>query len=201
MADRTRRLPGDIHGRLTLIRTAKGCNNVGGWICKCSCGNETFVRFDSLKSTRSCGCIRRERGRSRAIHGASGTKAYEVWHAMKQRCLNPTHAAYRNYGGRGIAIYEEWLDFSNFLKDMGQPPEGMELDRADNEKGYSPDNCRWVTKKQNANNRRTNVVMNGLTLAQAAEASGHSIQVISWRLHKMGMTIEEAMQTPKLRKR
>lgn len=201
MANRTRREAGDTHGRLTLIRTAKGCNGVGGWLCACSCGNETFVRFDSMKSTQSCGCLRKEKGEARATHGARNTKAYHAWSAMKQRCINPNHASYHNYGGRGIDVCERWLDFENFLADMGQPPEGAELDRINNDKGYSPDNCRWTSKKQNANNRRTNVVIDGVTLTEAAERSGHSVQVLSWRIYKMGMSLQEAMQTPKLRKR
>lgn len=201
MVNRIRREAGDTHGRLTLIRTAKGCNGIGGWVCKCSCGNECFVRFDSMRSTQSCGCLRKEKGEAKATHGARNTRAYYAWSAMKQRCFNPNHAAYHNYGGRGITVCEAWMDFNNFLRDMGQPPTRAELDRTDNEKGYSPENCKWVTKKQNANNRRTNVVMDGLTLTQAAEISGHSVQVISWRLNKLGMTLQEAMQTPKLRKR
>jgi hypothetical protein len=201
MVNRVNRKAGDEHGRLTLIETAKR-NGVGGWVCYCVCGGLTFVRFDSIKSTNSCGCLRKELGKARKTHGKLGTKVYEAWHSMKQRCLNPNHKAYRNYGGRGITVSEEWVNsFENFLKDMGEPTPGMELDRIDNEAGYSAQNCRWVTRKENARNRRTNVSMDGMTLAEAAERSGYSVQVLSWRTKKMGMTLTQAMQTPKLRNR
>lgn len=202
MVDRVRRRAGDRHGRLTLIEpTKKEGVSVRGWLCQCDCGNEAFVRFDCLKNTHSCGCLRKERGKARATHGAHGTKAYTVWQSMKKRCLNPQHPAYHNYGGRGIDICPEWLDFSKFLEDMGQPEQGMQLDRINNDLGYNPDNCRWASRREQANNRRTNVVTDGVTLAQAAELSGHSIQVLHYRIHKMGMTLQEAMQTHKLRKR
>lgn len=203
MANRTRREAGEIHGRLTLVRTAVRADGIGGWVCSCSCGNETFVRHDGFKSTKSCGCLRKELARARqTTHGATKTTAYAAWHSMKQRCCNPKHKAYHNYGGRGITVCDRWLNSSAaFLEDMGPGAPGLELDRIDNNQGYSPDNCRWVTRKINANNRRANVVLDGLTLTQAAEISGHSIQVISWRVYKMGMTISEAILTPKLRAR
>ncbi len=200
MVNRVRRSAGDRHGRLILIApTKKEGVRVGGWQCQCDCGNETFVRYDSFKATHSCGCIRKEQGKARATHGAHGTKAYTAWQSMKKRCLNTKHPAYANYGGRGIEICPEWMEFSNFLRDMGQPEDGMQLDRIDNDGSYNPTNCRWASQKTQANNRRTNVVIDGMTLAQAADLSGHSIQVLSWRIYKMGMTLEKAMQTPKMR--
>lgn len=194
------RKPGDVKGRLTLIETITD-NDRRGWLCQCKCGKKTFVRFDSLKSTNSCGCIRTELGKQKRTHGLIKTKAYNVWSAMKKRCLNTTSQSYRNYGGRGITVCAEWLSFENFYKDMGDPPDGYQLDRIDNEKGYFAENCRWATCKQNSNNRRTNVFKDGITLAQAADQSGHSIQVIHWRINKLGMSMSDAMNTPKLRKR
>jgi hypothetical protein len=192
--------PGDKKGRLTLICTE---TNLGrrGWRCKCDCGNDSFVRFDSLKSTNSCGCIRIEKGKQKKTHGMINTPAYNVWAGMKKRCLNEKNPNYYNYGGRGITVSSEWMNFENFFADMGHPEPGMQLDRIDNNAGYSKENCRWATPKQNARNKRTNVVHDGLTFAEAAEISGHSIQVIHWRITKLGMTIQEAMNTPKLRKR
>ena len=127
-------------------------------------------------------------------------QVYSIWHSMKARCLYPKCPAYRFYGGRGISICERWLEFANFLADMGHRPDGPQLDRIKNDGGYwcghchecrekgHPPNCRWVSRKENCRNRRNNHLISALgtikTLAEWAELTGLTRQRIEYRLRK-----------------
>lgn len=120
-------------------------------------------------------------------HGKSRTQLYAVWQAAKQRCINPKDPAYGRYGARGIYVCERWDSFENFIADMGDRPLGATLDRIDNNGPYSPENCRWASRKEQSNNREANVKIthNGVTLTamQWSEKIGLHINTLLQRYH------------------
>ncbi len=124
------------------------------WECICDCGKKTIAVTTILKrgKKRSCGCLTLE---AVTKHGESFTPTNNIYRNMLQRCYNLNATNYPRYGGRGVTVCDRWREsYSNFREDMGERPEGLSLERKDNDKGYSPDNCRWATAKEQARNTR-----------------------------------------------
>lgn len=133
----------------------------GNWksLYECECGNRKLIYASNVRSgkTTSCGCVHKQVAKELlSTHKMSKTYTYGVWAGMKGRCLVKTNGSYKKYGGSGITLCERWHSFENFLSDMGEAPEGMTLDRIDGSKGYSPENCRWVSYQVQAINRKVN---------------------------------------------
>lgn len=137
-----------------------------------------------------------------ALSGGKRPNIYRRWQHMIQRCHNPNDTDYKNYGARGIAVCERWRNsFTDFLSDMGLPPsDGLTIDRIDTNGPYSPENCRWASVKQQANNRRRTKILTikGVSrpLTEWCELVGIGSKTVLYRLKHMGMTHEDAVYTP-----
>jgi hypothetical protein len=181
------------------------------WQCVCECGKECVAFTLGLKKgiTTHCGCSHRNRQHGHAGVNRAGvqvrksTRTYRVWRHMIGRCTVPSDKSYHRYGGRGITVCQRWLGdggFAHFLADLGESKRGLYLERIDNARGYSPDNCRWATMKEQARNTRRNhlVTFQGRSqcLAAWAEELGFSYRVLSDRLTKLSWPVERAFTTP-----
>jgi hypothetical protein len=186
---------------LTFIRKGEVRGNHKYDYYQCACGVEKKFCTTNVRSghTKSCGCLKKKLAKLHSkTHGLSDSKEYGVWADMIQRCTNPNRKAYKNYGGRGITVCDQWLKFENFIEDMGDAPfDKAELDRRDNNKGYSPDNCRWITRLQNSHNTRRNVntTWNGVTMCRSEWARQRkiSLNTVKSRLCR-GWTELEALE-------
>jgi len=211
MGKRVEVATGDRYGRLTVVAESEPQRRSTGGkrrrvVCRCDCGEFTTVNLESLVSlrTRSCGCFQKEcmanAWRKNVTHGRSYTKEYKQWDSMKQRCLNPSHEFFDEYGGRGIKVCDSWLEsFENFFADMGECPEGLTLDRIENDGNYEPGNCRWVSQGEQNRNKRGVVIMafgdDQMCLAEWARRIGMHEDTLRRRI-KTGWTVEEALTIP-----
>lgn len=192
---------GQKFGRLTVIEECKERDKYKKRIykCQCDCGNITYVTGCNLRNcnTKSCGCLKHKGYTIK--HGKSNTRLYKVYTNMKARCYNKNNPNYKDWGGRGITICEDWLNdfisFYNWSMNNGYE-QGLQIDRIDNNKGYEPNNCRWVDVKTQTNNTRRNVLItyNGKTqsMAQWADELNLSYNTIIFR-HRKGYTDKECL--------
>lgn len=212
---------GETHNRLTITGIAWKRRKTSKWNyfipffkCNCSCGAKKQIRTDNVLRgiILSCGCARRELAAVRMAktmfkHGHASinkgrSREMRCYWAMKSRCLNPAHRAYPKYGGIGLKVCRRWLDsFPQFLLDMGPVPSNRHsIDRIDNEKGYSPGNCRWATPAEQTDNRRCTMryTIDGETksLAQWAKVTGIH-QTVSRDRIKKGWDYKRAIFSPK----
>lgn len=147
-------------GRWLVLSRESGIGTSGRhtrWLCQCDCGTKRFVSGSVLRSNSlSCGCLQAEMITKRNTkHGKFGTRVYEIWHGMIQRCHNPNSHAWKWYGGRGIKVCDEWRNsFDVFYAAVGEPPDGLTLDRRDNNGNYELGNWRWATWCEQNQNRR-----------------------------------------------
>lgn len=182
----------------------RGCGKVI-WRCVCDCGKDAYVLNYNLLSghTLSCGCLKKERLKEASTtHGMTKSRLYRTWRHMIERCQNPNIRNYANYGGRGITVCETWQDFSVFAKwalENGYNST-LTIERIDNNKGYSPDNCRWATHFEQASNKRSNhlYTMNGETdtITNWARRCGIAPELVFCRLYD-GWSEYEALTIPK----
>lgn len=195
--------------RLTVLELVDRISYPSGGVtykyrCKCDCGNEVVVSLGNLKNghSGSCGCLNKELlAARRKTHGLRKHPLYVVWNCMKDRCGNPNNHAYPNYGGRGVKVYPEWMDFKVFYDwAIGAGyKEGLEIDRFPNMDGdYEPDNCRFADQEQQQNNKRNNrkFLYNGslMSLKQISVASGINFHTLSNRLYIQKRPIERLFE-------
>lgn len=197
-------LSGQVFGMLTVVREG-GRTKHGNvvWVCKCSCGTVKSIPSGSLRSghSKSCGCTRAAlAAATHTKHGGYKSPEYRVWRSIKTRCTNPNYWDYANYGGRGVRLCKRWGSYELFLKDMGpRPGNGYSIERRDNDRGYSPNNCYWATRKEQANNRRSNKLLtyNGktATITEWAEKLGLPYFTLRARIDR-GWSAKDALETP-----
>lgn len=202
-------LTGQRFGRLVVLKqTEQKRYGETSWVCLCDCGKQTITTTGSLRSgaCRSCGCLHREAAREQGLksttHGLTGTRLYRIWANMKTRCYNKRNRNYARWGARGITVCDEWRDNFQAFYDWAMAngyDDDLTIDRIDNDKGYYPENCRWATYEEQANNTRhnTHITFRGEThtLEYWSRHLGIDKTTLHYRLKHL--TPEEAFTLPK----
>lgn len=195
-------MKGKRFGRLVVKEYA----GKGKWLCLCDCGNIKAIDGNRLRSrgTLSCGCLQKERAsKANTRHGQAKTRLYSIYRGMKARCKNPHLKEFERYGGRGITVCEEWAQsfeaFAKWAYENGYA-ENLTIDRIDNEKGYSPENCRWTGYLIQGRNRRNvrQLTYNGVTktFKEWSEETGVPFHTLRYRILKLNWSAEKAFNVP-----
>lgn len=185
-------ITGNRFGLLTAVKFIERKENITYWEFQCDCGNSVtrpsgnIIHKAKLNNQNiNCGC--KDVIRKRTTNTMCKHPLYGTWNGMKNRCFNESSSNWKHYGGRGITVCERWLDFQNFIADMGERPEGKSIDRIDNNGNYAPENCRWATDKEQGRNKRTNCIIStskgDMCVAEAAEIAGIWIGSMNYRIN------------------
>ena len=203
MGRKMKDLTGERFGKLTVVSFDNRRNNRTYWKCICDCGGNRIVSNDHLKNgdITDCGCYKKHIAHWKK-HGMYNSRIYRIWSLMKERCYNEKRKDYNNYGGRGIKVCNEWLDSSTFIDwslNNGYEDD-LTLDRIDNNGDYCPQNCRWITAKEQGANKRNNrfITHNDITktITQWANDNGLSYYVLKKRIDVLGWSFERAITEP-----
>ena len=199
-------ITGQKFNKLTVIKRLENSKwNETQWLCRCDCGNKVILTYGKIAygHTKSCGCYKIEvTSKNKRKHGLRNTRLYRIWNSMKQRCNNPNSSAYKDYGNRGIKVCKEWgnnfLNFYNWAMNNGYEDD-LTIDRINNNEGYYPNNCRWVTSSQQANNKRSNVVLaldNEVhNISEWCRITGLTRSTITHRLQR-GWSVSDTLTIP-----
>ena len=194
-------LTGASYGRLSVVSRSENKGNLTAWNCICECGANVSVRASDLRNgtTRSCGCLHKEVvSKNFTTHGKSKTNTYRIWASMMSRCTDINAINFKHYGGRGVSVCDEWRNFDAFYRDMGERPQGKSIERLNNNKNYSNDNCIWASRYTQSHNKRNNrdITFNGVTmhLSQWAESLNMTTSTL-WKRLNRGWSVERALTT------
>lgn len=177
-------LTGIKFGMLTPVKKIKDIERYRSlWLCKCDCGNEVAVRNDNLcyNHTKSCGCLqKRKTSESNKTHGMTKTRLYRTWYHMKERCQNENDPRYSNYGGRGITVCKDWMDFEPFAEwaYSNGYNDTLTIERIDVNGNYCPENCTWIPSSKQANNKQSShfFTIDGITKTMTEWAKIYGIK-------------------------
>lgn len=204
-------LKGQRFGILTVLERAENKNKNAQWKCQCDCGNICVKQGYLLRkgAIKSCGCMKSDFFKNHnpnKTHGESHSRLYIIWSDMLRRCEYELNDNYNRYGKRGVTVCDEWHDYLTFKEwavSHGYS-DNLSIDRIDGTKGYMPSNCRWITEKQQANNRKTCVYLEcrgkRMTMTQWSEYLNVPMNRIKTRL-KLGWSVEDALFKPKMKSR
>lgn len=196
-------LTGQVFGRWTVVsRSTNDGNSQAQWNCVCSCGVSKIVNGGNLRTGKSvsCGCFKDEATSARSkTHGMSDSRTFRIWANMITRSTNPNFIRKADYSGRGVGVCAEWVSFGAFLSSMGEcPSESHSIDRINNDLGYSPENCRWATAIEQANNTRSNnrisLGVETRTMAEWSRTTGINYSTLRNRINRSKMSAEDALR-------